>query len=179
MSETVIETKLVITNKLNGKSPWFPEAKVVEGITFVKLERLGRDFTRYVSGRSLDLRTGHSFSLNGSYLQKMVMERNNESESAFEVALQDSQDDEDKPKKRKVKEGDGLLCQPIVHIGLPPVSGFSNKKVRCLWGVRAMPLWVEAVAESLEHIRAGILDASDGERRTRQSNKRRRVSNQE
>ena len=181
MSETMIEMKLVITNKLNSKSPWLPETQVVEGHTFVKLERLGRDFTRYVSGRSLDLRPANSFSLNGSYLHKMVMERNKESESAyFEVVVQDSQDDlavDAKPKKRKVKEGDGLLCPPMVHIDLPPATGFSNKKVMCLWGVGAMPLWVEAAAEFLEHIRAGILEAGDDERRT-PAPKRRRVSNQ-
>ena len=179
MSNTIIETKLVITNNLNGKSPWFPETQVVEGHTFVKLERLGRDFTRYVSGRSLDLRPAHAFSLNGSYLQKIVIARNNESEQAFEVAILDSQDDlpvEDQPKKRKVKEGDGLLCPPIVQIKLPPASGFSNKGVRCLWGVGAMPLWVEAVPESLEYIRAGIMEAADEERRTR-APKRRRDSN--
>ena len=179
MSDTKIETKLVITNKLNGKSPWFPEARVVEGHTFVKLERLGRDFTRYVSGRSLDLRPAHAFSLNGSYLQKIVIERNNESESSFEVAVLDSQDDlavENQPKKRKVKEGDGLLCPPIVHIDLPPASGFSTKGVRCLWGVGTMPLWVEALPESLEHIRAGIMEAADEDRRTR-APKRRRDSN--
>lgn len=38
MSETMIEMKLVIANKLNSKSPWLPETQVVEGHTFVKLD---------------------------------------------------------------------------------------------------------------------------------------------
>jgi len=161
MSNTVIQSQVVIS-----KHPWLPEVQECEGKTFIKLERLSREFRRYCAGRSLDLRKSKAFSLNGTFLNQIVKERNAKSTEACHEACSIDDANPSKTKKRRVSEGDSIVCPTTVLVKLPPCTGHPERLVSCLWGVNSMPLWVELDASILEHIRSGTLEAPQESRVT-------------
>ena len=163
MSNTVIQSQVVIKNDLISKHPWHPEVQECEGKTFIKLERLSREFTRYCAGRSLDLRKSKAFSLNGN---QIVKERNAKSTEAYHEACSIDDANPSKTKKCRVSEGDSIVCPTTVLVKLPPCTGHPERLVSCLWGVNSMPLWVELDASILEHIRSGTLEAPQESRVT-------------
>lgn len=166
MSNTVIQSQVVIKNDLISKHPWYPEVQECEGKTFIKLERLSREFTRYCAGRSLDLRKSKAFSLNGNFLNQIVKERNVQSTEAYYEACSTDDATPSKSKKRRVSEGDSVVCPSTVLVKLPPSTDHPERLVKCLWGVNSMPLWVELEASILEHIRSGTLEAPQESRVT-------------
>ena len=166
MSNTVIQSQVVIKNDLISKHPWHPEVQECEGKTFIKLERLSREFTRYCAGRSLDLRKSKAFSLNGTFLNQIVKERNAKSTEAYHEACSIDDANPSKTKKCRVSEGDSIVCPTTVLVKLPPCTGHPERLVSCLWGVNSMPLWVELDASILEHIRSGTLEAPQESRVT-------------
>ena len=139
MSNTVIQSQVVIKNDLISKHPWYPEVQECEGKTFIKLERLSREFTRYCAGRSLDLRKSKAFSLNGTFLNQIVKERNVQSTEAYYEACSTDDANPSKSKKRKVSEGDSIVCPSTVLVKVPPTTDHPERVVKCLWGVHSMP----------------------------------------
>ena len=128
MSNTVLQSQVVIKNDLISKHPWYPEVQECEGKTFIKLERVSREFTRYCAGRSVDLRKSKAFSLNGTFLNQIVKERNAKSTEAYHEACSIDDVNPSKTKKRRVSEGDSIVCPTTVwsnfHLVLATLKGW-------------------------------------------------------
>ena len=148
LSKVEIQTTFVVKNTCNGKTPWLVTSQQVEGDQYVLLDKWNRDFTKFVTGKALDLRNCDKTSINNDFFDNLLVERNSKSKDAVREATQ-------------VDEEHG--SSSTVEIILPEVSfgdaEFKARSVRALWGVKSTELWVFLDADVLEHIRMGILES--------------------
>ena len=163
MSNVQVKSVVTITNDHTKKHPWTPEVQTIENVQFIKVQRLSRDLTRFVSGKCLDLRKEKGHSLNGAYITSLMQLRNEAAAKA--VAEATAEDDGAKKRTRRPRPSDRVLVDPFLVITMPN----TDTDIRVLSGVGTEPLWMELGAEILEKLRDGILASDEG---TRRRNKR-------
>lgn len=162
-SDVEIEMKVVILNKNNKKNPWLATSTDTGGCKFVLLEKWSRDFTKFVTGKALDLRRCETTGINSTYFDHLLRQRNDKSKLAVKEATQVEEEGGNAQyvAKRRVTAKDRDPAPPFVEIELPEVcfggAAFPARSVRVLWNVKSTDLWVELEADVLEHIRLGIL----------------------
>ena len=162
-SDVEIEMKVVIMNNNNKKNPWLATSTDIGGCKFVHLEKWSRDFTKFVTGKALDLRRCEATGINSSFFEHLLGERNRKSKHAVKEATQVEEEGGNAQyvAKRRVTAKDKDLAPPFVEIELPEVCfgdvTCAARSVRVLWNVKSTDLWVELDASVLQHIRLGIL----------------------
>ena len=172
-TNTKVETVFIVTNDLNSKSPWSPAVQCVNNINYIKLGRWDRHFTRFVTGRVLDLRRGRSHHISCSFLDDLQEQIHNTSAEVINHILSgDTQDGSDvndpkegkggKPKrKRAARPGDKHLAPSFITVTLHAVEHmgecFPERSVKALWSVKGPDMWLELDAAVLEHVRLAIL----------------------
>ena len=154
---TTISTTVVIRNSRQQKALWFPTLTKVEGIDFIKLGRWCRDWTRYVTGKALDLRKDKMQCISGRFWDALVADVHRASRDAVQKVLDEQQEAEAreqgkdvpaKRRKRAVCENDRFLAPATVSVCLPAVGSTPEKEVQ---------IWLELDALTLEHVREGIV----------------------
>lgn len=156
-----VDMRPVITNEGNKGQPWHPKIRCVEDRYYVKIQKWCRAFTRFCTGRSLDLRKGKGHSLSkSSFVDDLIVKLHEISvEAARELILAQAETDADRnrAKRRKIRPADSALSPHTVMLTLPAVAEFEEKDIRCLWSVSGADMWVHLEARTLDHIRAGVL----------------------
>ena len=163
----ICEVKLNISFFLDDHEEFQPSSKQVQNQNLVYIGKWCRQFTKLVSGKSLDLRR-EGFSLNscpaGAYLDHLCSLRNEASIKAVQVSLYE--DESQRRKKRKVTKQDGNLV-PLVDVELPAVQHASidlpAKTVKMAFGLRGAELWVQADPDTLKHIVTGCRTFDDSQ----------------
>ena len=156
MSRVEIKTVHIIKNDNMKKTMWTPTVRTVENVPFIEIARWSRHLTLFVTGKALDLRKQKQHQMKADFFHVLLKHRNDASTEAYYEATKDEAN-EGKQKKRKVKPGDHLVAPQCVDVIMPAAGGFGERTAKCLWGVGAMPLWLEMDAVVLEHLRVGIL----------------------
>ena len=156
MSNVEIKTVHIIKNDKMKKTMWTPSVRSVDDVPFIEISRWSRQLTLFVTGKALDLRKQKHHQMKADFFTVLSKHRNDASEEAYYQATKDEAN-EGKQKKRKVKPGDHLVAPKCVDVTMPAAGGFGERTAKCLWGVGAMPLWLELDAVVLEHLRVGIL----------------------
>ncbi|CAJ1370872.1 unnamed protein product [Effrenium voratum] len=167
MSNTRIASQVLINNDMTKKQPWLPEVKEVSGLHFVKLHKWDRGFTRYVSGKCLDLRKGHACNIGCDFLDNLQSKVHEASKEAVKRVLDAEVEEQDagkpKPKRRRIVRADDKHLGPEwITVHLPPLGEFHAIDVRILWSVKGADLWVELNSDVLEYIRQAILESQQG-----------------
>ena len=171
-SNAVVVERLVITNAFL-KHPWVPETKSSGGVTFIKLEKWCRQLCLFVTGKALDLRPGKRQDINCKFLEELQRLRTVASDKAIAELLQPAADEEGRKNKRarKARSSDTDIAPSHVVIRLPNVFRgdqlHAERNMKVMFGVKNSPLWIEATAPNLEHIRAGILESLESVERGR------------
>ena len=166
-----IITKVVITSELNPKHPWTPETCQLGEHTFAKVCKWNREFTRFATGRALDLRKDKNYCASCGWLDDIVNQRHHQSVAAVQEALQaDEHTDADthkSAKKRKVHQRDQNLAPPYVTVTFPRVEFanevFEEKHVKVGWAVKAPEIWIEMSPEIMGHLQLGIRSSKAAE----------------
>ena len=168
LSNAVVEQRFVVTNNCMGKTFWSPSTREVQGEHFIQLDKWNRDFTKFVTGKALDLKRVNMSSINYQFFDDLVLLRNEASKEAVKEA---TMDDEGTSAvcKRRITHKDKDLAPPVVTITLPQVSfgsaNFEATPIKVLWGVKSTELWVNLSDCILEHIRMGILESINNQGR--------------
>ena len=93
--------------RLNDKEIWIPKTKMIGNTKVVLLSKWDRGLTRFMTGKSLDLRASSTKSLNntaaGAYFDKLCRQRKESCEKAV-ISAHSTDDDNGtgKTKRRKV-----------------------------------------------------------------------------
>ena len=162
MSNISIRTIYEVVNDMNKKRPWTPSTQVIDGRTFVKLNKWCREWTRFVTGSALNLRKSSSTSISCAYWDSLLAERDKVSIASLKEQVVDDTDLESMKawKKRKVKMADSALAPSTILFNLPKYQEHGNSlQAEALWAVKSPDHWVELTEEVLEHIREGILQS--------------------
>lgn len=152
--EVTISREYVVT--LTSTKRWVTTTTEKQGTTFIKLEKFDRPFIFFCLGEAMNTsrKTGVKThrSANVPQFNDLLEQRKVASENAAELALAGST--EPGKKKRKIREEDVHICEPVVSITLPAVNGLPAASCKVLWAVSSHALWVELNAPNLEHIKA-------------------------
>ena len=115
--------------RLNGKDLWIPKVKDVCGVRLMYLSKWDRGLTRFLTGRSLDLKSGKNLNSTsaGAYLDDLFRKKREAYQAAVlkahEPAHESDAGDEVKAKGKKRKVTDDTSCfSPLVQISLPAVQ---------------------------------------------------------
>ena len=171
-SNAVVLERLVITNDFL-KHPWVPETKSSGGLTFIKLDKWCRQLCLFVTGKGLDLRQGKRQDINCKFLEELQRLRTVASDKAIAELLQPASEEEGRKNKRarKARSSDTDIAPSHVVVRLPNVFRgdqlHPGRNVKVMFGVKNSPIWIEATAPNLEHIRAGILESLESVERGR------------
>ena len=171
--------------RLNGKDLWIPKVKDVGGLRLMYLSKWDRGLTRFLTGKSLDLRN-NAKNLNstaaGSYLDDLVRKNRKKKEAsqaavlkAHESAHGSDAGHEVKAKGKKRKVTDDMSCfSPLVQISLPAVQDpwMPERLVQVEFGGQ-QDLWMEVNETSLRQVVQGIAECNSkrGHARTSKSEK--------
>ena len=168
--------------RLNGKDLWIPKVKDVGGLRLMYLSKWDRGLTRFLTGKSLDLRN-NAKNLNstaaGAYLDDLVRKKKEASQAAVlkahESAHESDAGHEVKAKGKKRKVTDDMSCfSPLVQISLPAVQDpwMPERLVQVEFGGQP-DLWMEVHETSLRQMVQGIAACNSkcGRARTSKSEK--------
>ena len=168
--------------RLNGKDLWIPKVKDVGGLRLMYLSKWDRGLTRFLTGKSLDLRN-NAKNLNstaaGAYLDDLVRKKKEASQAAVlkahESAHESDAGHEVKAKGKKRKVTDDMSCfSPLVQISLPAVHDpwMPERLVQVEFGGQS-DLWMEVNETSLRQVVQGICACNSkcGRARTSKSEK--------
>lgn len=151
-----IEHKLVV--KMEGKTPWTPVVKVIGNQQFIHVHKWDRSFTKFMTGKSLDLRAGNNHSIHGTnvgdYLEHLCDLRNIASNNAAIAELSECGS-----KKRRIQASDSALV-PVTSISLPEACldgvTFEPAKVQVAFAISGTTdLWLEANHETIQRFLVG------------------------
>lgn len=162
------EVKLNISFFLDDHEEFQPTTKQVQNQNLVCIGKWCRQFTKLVSGKSLDLRRDKGFSLNscpaGAYLDHLCNLRTEATIRAVQASLYE--EESQRKKRRKVTKQDETLV-PLVDVELPAVEHASislpAKTVKMAFGLRGAELWVQGDPDTLIHIVAGCRTFDDSQ----------------
>ena len=168
--------------RLNGKDLWIPKVKDVGGLRLMYLSKWDRGLTRFLTGKSLDLRN-NAKNLNstaaGAYLDDLFFKKKEASQAAVlkahECAHESDAGHEAKAKGKKRKVTDDMSCfSPLVQISLPAVQDpwMPERLVQVEFGGQP-DLWMEVHETSLRQMVQGIAACNSkcGRARTSKSEK--------
>ena len=163
--------------RLNGKDLWIPKIKEVGGVRLMHLSKWDRGFTRFLTGKSLDLKSSGK-SLNstaaGPYLEDLFRKKKEASQAAVLKAhdsAHESDSSEVKAKAKKRKVTDDMSCfSPLVQISLPAVHDpwMPERLVQVEFGGQS-DLWMEVNETSLRQLVLGIAECQSKGGRARTS----------
>lgn len=158
---TTIKTRMTISNE--HVTDWYPDVKVVDGNTFIKLDCKDRCFFRFCTGKTITLGSKYQ---NSKYLLQfwvdMVKARSDACQAAFEkmqaeLREEAEHDDGDRNAKRprvrcrKACDDDAQTVGRIVSVKIEHEDACQTMKA--LFGVKKADLWIEAAAENLDFIK--------------------------
>ena len=168
--------------RLNGKDLWIPKVEDVAGVRLVYLRKWDRGLTRFLTGRSLDLKSNGK-NLNstsaGAYLDDLFRKKREAYQAAVlkahEPAHESDAGHEVKAKGKKRKVTDDTSCfSPLVQISLPAVQDpwMPERLVQVEFGGQS-DLWIEVNETSLRQVVQGISECNSkcGRARTSKSEK--------
>ena len=158
--------------RLNGKDLWIPKVKDVGGLRLMYLGKWDRGLTRFLTGKSLDLRN-NAKNLNstaaGAYLDDLFFKKKEASQAAVlkahESAHESDAGHEAKAKGKKRKVTDDMSC--FVQDPWMP-----ERLVQVEFGGQP-DLWMEVNETSLRQVVQGIAECNSkcGRARTSKSEK--------
>lgn len=144
-------TEITMTKSWNVALPgmrgraWSPEFKEVVNSVFLKVGKYDRTFSKWVTGKTLNMSNTRETSLACKAFTSLVLQRKAASVSAVCSARGEN--------KQRVTESDSALVEPTVHIEVKDVN------MRMLWGIGRDPfLWVEYSPANLNALKALIMD---------------------
>lgn len=165
---------LVVCRLDDGKQQWIPKTKSIGNTKLMMLSKWDRGFTKFVTGKSLDLRSSKAKSLNatpaGAFLDDLCRKRKEACELAVHESLE-AGDDTGKPKakKRKVALTDQhAVLKPLVQITLPACSNpeMPERIVQCAFNT-GPSLWIEVNEMTLLQIITGCRECNEQTGRAR------------
>ena len=168
---TRMHTRIVFENENCAR--FVPEAKVVDGLTFVKLEPKDRTFFKFATGHVMKIGKviGDSRYML-QFFQDMVKARTNGCQAAFAElqadlrnadrqarALQANAEDGRPQKKarircRAIRDDDRETVGSHILVNMVHDEYEKEQEMRVLFGIKATPLWVEASETNLDFITA-------------------------
>ena len=160
-----LEIQSAVTCVMEGREPWLPKVKVINGKQLICISKWDRGFTKFYSGHSLDLRKDKGRSLNqssmGAYLDHLCqLRREASTEAAYAKMFGDSDEKPAKRRRMRVTNNDAAFC-PLVTVKLPEVSfedvELESKQVSMAFATSGSELWVEADTSIMYHICAGAM----------------------
>eukprot|EP00435_Cladocopium_sp_Y103_P015443 s719_g3.t1 len=168
-----IKVETLISCRIDSNASWIPHVKEVSGVRLMLLSKWDRGFTKFLTGKSLNLNKG-GMNLNstpaGAYLEDLVRQKR---EACQEVVQKAHESEEHgakaKGKKRKVTITDDMACfAPLVWIKLPAVSNpyMAERPVQVEFG-SSQELWMEVNETSLAQVVHGIAECSSKRGRAR------------
>ena len=164
-----------ITNPLHNG--WRPVHQVVDGEVFVLIDKYDTDFFKFCTGEHIRWGRGrqpqcHYFE----FYEGLLRLRNDESQAAFQKALQEIRDAaEDGPgkrqKTRKIKMSDVGIAGEIINVTMRFAG--TEYVTKMLFGCRGAPMWVHADPDALGFIQralhANFIDNHQNPRTSRQA----------
>ena len=164
MSDAVVETRVVITNRYL-KRPWVPTVIDRSGLTFIKIDKWDRELNMFITGQGLDLSKDGRRDINYKFIEELQKLRTAASDEAVQQAhaLDDAmQEGQARKRQRKARQVDEDLVAPYLQITSPSVQRADGVVVdgitiNVLFGVKNHPLWIERNAVNLEYLRQGAL----------------------
>ena len=155
-----IQNVVTVTSSWSPKQIWRPATEVCDDVVFCKVEKWSREFTRFATGRALDLRKDKSWTVQREFLQSLFDQRQEESKKAVQEVLEGGPS-----KKRKISQSDKELASPWVQVVMPEVRTeekvYPERSVRVRWAVKDPALWIEMNPTILEHLAQGIMCGKD------------------
>ena len=158
--------------RLNENEIWIPKTKMIGNTKVMLLSKWDRALTRFMTGKSLDLRATSTKSLNntaaGAYFDGLCRQRKEACEKAV-ISAHSTDDDNGKQKRRRVALSDSMShLSPLVDISLPEVvePPMPKRIVQVAFGTGS-EIWLEVNETNLLQVIWGCCECTMSKGRTR------------
>ena len=158
--------------KLNDSEIWIPKTKMIGNTKVMLLSKWDRGLTRFMTGKSLDLRATKTKSLNntaaGAYFDELCRQRKVACEKAV-ISAHSTDDGNGKQKRRRVTLSDSMShLSPLVDISLPEVvePAMPKRIVQVAFGT-GPEIWLEVNETNLLQVIRGCCECTMSKGRTR------------
>ena len=169
------------------KRTWVPTTVMKLNEPYIKLSKFDRGFVHFCLSKPMSSTSKHGqepANANTPAFDNLVNMRVAASVKAAQeqMEMEESQVGDSvatKQRKRKVREQDCAIVNPVVMVQLPPLEWkgrfYEGREVKLLWGMKSKDVWLHLNVVNLSYIRAMIAseheEASKQESTTKQQKK--------
>ena len=158
-----------------GKKPWIPQTKIVEGKKFICISKWDAGFVKFATGKSMERRASKPNNTGNFDILDEIKRLRLESCNAKVQSLiaEASVDLPQEPKamkqkqQHKARDSDYVLGGIWISVPLPPKDGVPGHTMNVLWSVTSPVIWMEYTIENLQYLKTIVQspDASKGRAR--------------
>ena len=156
------------------RKPWLPTTKVVDGVTYIKLDKWDRGLCMYVTGKALQLKsTKNLHHVNVPGFQDLLDKRQAACNSLLHRQMQEAaeQAGEELKKVRRAREEDKFIAGSSVFLDLPAMNYEQHTvpatRMQVLWSVKQPENWMELSVENLNYVKVALLSTMPQEEHCR------------